>query len=131
MNEHAVFKTCELLHATHARPIAIFGEDGEPQRIFSSFPGFAPVFEAISRRAGERSVPCAVARAHRALPAAGGAPDLAPRGCARIAGGKKISPAADGARESLPAADGVFAAECGVSAAGQAFVRAPGAIRPA
>ena len=56
MNEHAVFKTCELLHATHARPIAIFGEDGEPQRIFSSFPGFAPVFEAISRRAGEENV---------------------------------------------------------------------------
>ena len=56
MNEHAVFKTCELLHATHARPIAIFGEDGEPRRIFSSFPGFAPVFEAISRRAGEENV---------------------------------------------------------------------------
>lgn len=85
----------------------------------------------LPRRTGERSFPCAVARAHRALPAAGGAPDLAPRGCARTAGGKKISPAADGARESLPAADGVFAAECGVSAAGQAFVRAPGAIRPA
>lgn len=61
----------------------------------------------LPRRTGERSFPCAVARAHRALPAA------------------------DGARESLPAADGVFAAECGVSAAGQAFVRAPGAIRPA
>lgn len=73
----------------------------------------------LPRRTGERSFPCAVARAHRALPAADGAPDLAPRGCARIAGGKKIS----------PAADGVFAAECGVSAAGQAFVRAPGAIR--
>ena len=99
----------------------------------------------LPRRTGERSFPCAVARAHRALPAAGGAPDLAPRGCARIAGGKKISPAADGApdlaprgcariaggKKISPAADGVFAAECGVSAAGQAFVRAPGAIRPA
>ena len=71
---------------------------------------------SLPRRTGERSFPCAVVRAHRVLPAAGG---------------KKISPAADGARESLPAADGVFAAECGVSAAGQAFVRAPGAIRPA
>ena len=56
MNEHAVFKTCELLYATHARPVAIFGEDGQPRRIFSSFPGFAPVFEAISRRAGEENV---------------------------------------------------------------------------
>ena len=56
MTDRALFKTCELLHATHAQPIACFHEDGELLRLFSSFKGYAPVFAALIERAKEENV---------------------------------------------------------------------------
>lgn len=56
MTKQFLFKTCELLHTTHHQPIACFQKNGNLERVFCSYEGYAPIFRSIAQRAGEENL---------------------------------------------------------------------------
>lgn len=56
MNKNTIFKTCELLHATHYLPVVCYRKDGKLEKIFCSYPGYEPVFSKILQKAGNETI---------------------------------------------------------------------------